>query len=98
MSKNKSNYAYHDILDGDACIYKRQDNGSSFWQFRMWVKSERRYYKKSLQTTDFNTAITYAREKAIELITDIKTGRKIYSITLQELVNLYLKHREKEIV
>ena len=97
MSKNKSNYAYHDILDGDACIYKRHDNGSSFWQFRMWVKSERRYYKKSLQTTDFNTAITYAREKAIELITDIKTGRKIYSITLQELVNLYLKHREKDI-
>ena len=41
MSRNKSNYAHHDILDGDACIYKRHDNGSSFWQFRMWIKDEK---------------------------------------------------------
>ena len=46
MSRNKSNYAYHDILDGDACIYKRHDNGSSFWQFRMWIKDEKMNTKR----------------------------------------------------
>ena len=53
MSRNKSNYAHHDILDGDACIYKRHDNGSSFWQFRMWIKDEKKYVKSSLKTTDY---------------------------------------------
>ena len=94
---NKSNYAHHDILDGDACIYKRHDNGSSFWQFRMWIKDEKKYLKTSLKTTDFDSAFSIAKKKAIELITDIKSGKQIYSITLQELIDLYLEHREKDI-
>ena len=97
MSRNKSNYAHHDILDGDACIYKRHDNGSSFWQFRMWIKDEKKYVKSSLKTTDFDSAFSIARKQAIELITDIKSGKQIYSITLQKLVDLYLEYRENDI-
>jgi integrase len=61
------------------------------------LKDEKKYYITSLKTTDFNSALCSAKEKAIELMSDIKTGKQIFSITLQELVDLYLLYREKDI-
>ena len=90
-----STYAHYDILDGVASIYKRDD--TKYWQFRMWINNDRKYLKKSLRTTDFNIAMSIARERAMELITNIRTGKQIYSITTQELVDLYLDYRKKDI-
>ena len=97
MSKAKQSiFAKHDLLDGDAHIFKVPQSGD-VWQFRMWIKEDKKHYRKSLKTKDFNQAMGKAKELAMELMTNLRTGRKIYSITLQELVNLYLKHRAKDI-
>ena len=97
MSKAKQSiFAKHDLLDGDAHIFKVPQSGD-VWQFRMWIKEDKKHYRKSLKTKDFNQAMGKAKELAMELMTNLRTGRKIYSITLQELVDLYLKHRAKDI-
>jgi len=97
MSKAKQSiFAKHDLLDGDAHIFKVPQSGD-VWQFRMWIKEDKKHYRKSLKTKDFNQAMGKAKELAMELMTNLRTGRKIYSITLQELVDLYLLHRAKDI-
>jgi len=91
-TNKKGLYAHQDILDGDACIYRRGDSNSN-WQFRIWVDAEKKYLKKSLKTSDKVSALERARQIAIDCLTDVKMGKQIYSKNLQQVVELYLDKR-----
>lgn len=78
-------------------LYQRKDNGSPCWYFKMRVKGERQYYKRSLKTTSFTEAKELAEEKVIELLGSIKAGDKIVSPSLQEIFRQYRKHLEDSV-
>ena len=46
-------------------LYQRADNGSPSWYFKIRLKGERQYYKRSLKTTSFTEAKELAEEKIV---------------------------------
>ena len=95
--KGKRLTAYHSLFDGLAHIYQKTEYSGDVWQFRMWIKDENRHYRKSLRTTNFNDALEKAKDMALELSSNQRVGKRIFSITLEELVDLYIEYREKDI-
>ena len=94
--QTQSPYAKHDIFEGDATIFKMQRSGD-IWQFRIWLKKERKYFIKSLKTNNYDVATEKAKQLTLDLLHDIKIGKKLYGITLQKLVELYIDARLKDI-
>jgi integrase len=87
---------HHDILGGIAHIYQVKQSGD-VWQFRMWLSNERKHYRKSLRTKILSEALIKAEKLALELRVDIETGKQIFGITIEELFDLYIANREKDI-
>ena len=50
--------------------------------------------KKSLETSDLETARNRAEEKVLETLQDISVGKQIFGITLGELVEKYLDYKK----
>ena len=67
------------------------------WQFRMWVRSEKGHFRRSLRTRDLTTALQRGREEAAKILSDLHTGRKVFGITLGELVGSYIDDRSREV-
>ena len=86
----------HEILGGKALIFRVKASGD-IWQFRMWIAEEKKYLRKTLQTTDTDTAIKRAETKYLEIYSDVKTGKKIFGITLRELIFAYIAWRSKDV-
>jgi integrase len=86
----------HEILGGKALIFRVKASGD-IWQFRMWIAEEKKYLRKTLQTTDTSTAIKRAETKYLEIYSDVKTGKKIFGITLSELIFAYIAWRSKDV-
>ena len=86
----------HEILGGKALIFRVKASGD-IWQFRMWIAEEKKYLRKTLQTTDTETAIKRAETKYLEIYSDVKTGKKIFGITLSELISAYIAWRSKDV-
>ena len=78
-------------------LYQRKDNGSPSWYFKMRIKGERQYYKRSLKTTSFPEAKELAEEAVIGLLGAIKAGDKIVSPSIQEIFRQYRKHLEDSV-
>ena len=87
---------HHDILGGIAHIYQVKQSGD-VWQFRMWLSNERKHYRKSLRTKILSDALSKGEKLALELKVDMETGKQIFGITMQELFDLYIENREKDI-
>ena len=87
---------HHEILGGIAHIYQVQQSGD-VWQFRMWFNNERKHYRKSLRTKVLSDALIFAENLALELRVDVQVGKKVFGITIQELLDLYIENREKDI-
>ena len=87
---------HHEILGGIAYIYQVKQSGD-VWQFRMWLINEKKHYRKSLRTKNEKDAIQFAEKLALELRVDIQVGKKIFGITIQELLDLYIENRENDI-
>ena len=66
-----------------------------YWHFRMWLDGESKYVRESLKTRDLETAKKRAEERYIQLRADQMTGRRYFSITTEEGVNLYLADKQK---
>jgi integrase len=86
----------HPVYDGAATVFRTKASGD-VWQFRMYIRDEHSHYRKSLKTRDLTTALQRGREHASKLLSDVHTGRKIFGITLQELVVGYIDYRSKEV-
>lgn len=85
-----------EVMGGRAKILRTRQSGQ-VWQFRMWVADEAKYLRESLKTTDLETAINRAETRYLQIYSDLKTGRKIFGITLSELVKAYIARREDDV-
>jgi len=85
------------ILGGKGFIYRVNASGD-VWQFRMWIPEEGKHLRKSLRTRDFDAAKERAEKLIFETYSDVATGKKIFGVTLQELVDAFLVWREKDVV
>ena len=73
MVSKKKRFGDEEIpIFNDGCIYKRGD----YWHFRLWLKSENKYARKSLGTTNRATAIDRAEDFYHELRANQKIGKK----------------------
>ena len=95
-SKNPWTLNEREILGGKSIIFTTQNSGGNFY-IRMKIPNEGKYLKRSLKTRDLETAISLAEEITVNTLADIKVGRKVFSITLGELVNQYLDYRRGDI-
>lgn len=94
MVSKKKRFGEDEIaIFDDGCIYKRGD----YWHFRLWLRAENKYARKSLGTTNRATAIERGKKFYLELLANIETGKKYFSLTTKEGVRLYLEQREKDI-
>ena len=73
-------------------LYQRKDNGSPCWYFKIRLKGERQYYKRSLKTPSFGVAKDLAQDKVIEILAALKNGDRVVSLSLKELFRGYIKH------
>lgn len=81
------------VIFDDAVIHKRGE----IWQFRLWLRAERKYVRKSLQTASATVATEKAKELYLQLYADQKSGKSYYSLTVAEGVDRYSKHRQKDV-
>ena len=63
----------------------------------MWVAEEKKYVRKTLNTRDLKTAVQRAETLYLQLYSDVASGKKLFGITLGELVDQYLKWRKQDV-
>lgn len=76
-----------------AVIYMRGD----YWQFRMWLKGEGKYARKSLNTRSESTAVERGKAAYLEIYNNAQQGRTYFSITTKQGVALFIQHRQKDV-
>ena len=86
----------HDVFGGKATVLRTTQSGKRY-QLRMWVSSENRYMRKSLRTENLTEAKQRAEQTVIETLAQVQSGKKIFGITVEELVATYLKWREDDV-
>ena len=86
----------HEIFDGRATI-RRNNRSGGVWQFNIWLRSENKQYRKSLRTSHFETAIERAEDMYMEVVSAQKAGRKIFSPTVKNSIEMYLEKRREEV-
>ena len=98
IRKNSSPYVTeeHSILGDRAKILRTKQSGD-VWQFRMWIEGEQKYVRKSLKTRDFESACDVAEDLVLQTISDVKAGKKLFGITLNELVDVYIDWRTEDV-
>lgn len=93
---NKKISDQHSILDGEALIYRVPLSGSVY-QFRMYLKDEKKHYRKSLRTRDLDSALAKGKKLALDILGKKEAGKKIFGLSLQELVDQYVAFRQREV-
>jgi integrase len=86
----------HSILDGEATIYRVPLSGDVY-QFRMYLRDERKHFRKSLRTRDLDSALTKAKQLALQILGKKEAGKKVFGISLQALVEQYIAFRERHV-
>ena len=62
----------------------------------MWIAEEKKYVRKSLKTRDLKTAIERGKTLYLEMHGDVRSGKKIFGITVGELVEQYVEWRRED--
>ena len=89
-------HSNHEILGGKAKVF-RVPNSGDVYQFQMWIPEEKKSLRKSLKTKDFETALKRGEELYLQTFSHVKSGRKLFGITLKELSDAYIKWREEDV-
>ena len=96
--KNKSHKVIeaskHYIFDEEAYIF-RTDAGGKFWSLSFWVSEEGREYRKSLRTKNREDALIKAKDEFLTVKGKIKSGIKIWDITVESLIEEYLEKQNE---
>ena len=82
----------HSIYGGKAEIVRTQQSGG-YWHFRMWISEESKYVRKTLKTKHLDTAIERAENEFFAIKANLNSGKRIFSPTVQQAAEDYLKHR-----
>ena len=98
--KNKTPWRSNKTLifggESGAHIYTTPNSGGNYY-FSMRISQEKKYLRESLHTKDFESAISKAKDKFIAVRANLNEGKKIFGITLSELVAEYLEYRKDDI-
>ena len=81
------------VIFDEAIVYKRGD----YWQFRLWLRKEGKYARRSLGTRNRTTAIEKGKEQYLELYANLKQGKTYFSIDAKKAAELYVAHRQKDV-
>lgn len=95
MSASKKTDA--EWLLGDRGEIYRMPRSGAVYQCRIWVPDERKYLRKSLKTTDYETAKQRGEKLILQTLSDVHSGKKLFGISLGELVDLFLEWRWKDV-
>ncbi len=68
-----------------------------YWQMRMWLNNERKYARFSLKTRNRDTAIDKAKKYYHELISQQLAGKRYFSLTVKQGVEMYTDERAKDV-
>lgn len=63
----------------------------------MRVRGEGAYYRESLGTKHLSTDIPRAKNKWADITAMVNAGKKVLSITVAEMVQIYLGHRQRHV-
>lgn len=74
----------------------RSEAGGKFWSVSFWIPEEKKEYRRSLKTKDKALALQKAKDEFLTIQGKIKSGVRVWDITVSELIEEYLKHQEKE--
>jgi integrase len=96
-SKGNIKHSIHYVMDGTAQIFKVPQSGDVY-QFRMYIRTDKKHYRVSLKTRDLESALAKARDKALELSTFVRNGIKVFGMTIDELVAEYIEYRHIDVV
>ena len=96
LRPSKSFTEQHQILGGDAIVYRTKQNGDVF-QFRTWIAGEKKYYRKTLKTRDLETALGRGREMFLDIKVELRLGKKIFGLTIGELVDGFLEYQKERV-
>ena len=96
VSKGNWSTDSHSIFGDKGQIFRVAQSGD-VWQFRMWIADEGKAVRKSLRTRDFEAAVARAETEVLEILSNLSTGKKLFGATLQELVDLFLGWRQKDV-
>ena len=94
VSKGNTTTECHNVLDGMAKVFRVKQSGK-VWQFRMYIAEEQKTYRKSLKTSDLDTAKERARKAGTKIMSDVSAGKKIFGLKLQDAIDYYLDYRDK---
>jgi len=78
------------ILGDKGMIYTTPDSGGNYY-FRTWIAAEKKYFRKSLRTTNRTEAIQLGETEAIGIMSKIKTGHKVFGLSWDELCQDWLE-------
>lgn len=95
MSANRKTDA-EPLLGGKGELYRMTRSGAVY-QCRIWVPSERKYVRKSLKTTDYQTAKQKGEELIFKVLGEVAQGKKLFGISLGELVDKFLEYRWEDV-
>ena len=80
-----------------ATIYRRGDLKSSSWFLRIYLKGEKRHYRKSLRTSDRGEALDLAHDEIVAILAKLQSGQRILAIALKDLVSRYRAHLQSRV-
>ena len=97
-SNSKSSFLTQevDICDGEVKLVRTKQS-NQIWQVRIWVRGEGRYFRKSLRTRDLEQAKEKAKSIYYKMMGQVEIGKKIFSISAEELVDGYTKHQQQRV-
>jgi len=70
----------HPIYGGKAEVVRTQQS-DEYWHFRMWISEEHKYVRKTLKTTNLDTAVERAENEFYTIKAKVNAGRRIFSPT-----------------
>ena len=95
-SRNTEITFHQPIFDGESQIFKMKERGESY-QFMMWLPKEKKHYRRSLRTTDYDIALEKAKKLTKELMANGLSEQLVFSISVEKLIEQYIVYRENAI-
>lgn len=87
----------HKVLGLKEAEVLRTRASGDVYQFRMWVSKERKYVRQSLKTDDLQIALQLAKTKALKTIGVIESGKRVFGVNVEELIELFLGEKQKDV-
>jgi integrase len=85
------------IGDRRITLYRRADIADSSWFLCVYLREEKRQYRVSLRTTARDEAKRKAESVLIDLLSRIRSGEKILSPSLEDVLLLFAKDQEQKV-